>query len=154
MNLITTTMIKFKDTMNRWRTLSLFKETAPKKDFVIYTLDEARILFVESNDPTGYKFSTECLGGYNHWKALKNSGVAEHIEEWEEELEIKLRSTSVLNMLKLAEGDKGYQANKFLIDGGWKQKTAGRPSKKDINKNLQVKTKAYSEFNNVRDLKR
>ena len=140
--------------MNRWRTLSLFKETAPTKTFILFTMDEARALYVATNDPTGYKFATEQLGGWKHWKAVCNSNALyEHIQTWEEELEIKLRSTSLGHMLELAQGDKGYQANKFLIDGGWKQKTAGRPSKAAIKKETKIQAKVYSEFNNVRDLR-
>ena len=144
----------FKDTMNRWRTLSLFKETAPKKDFVLFTMEEARELYVGLDDPTGYKFAIEHLGGWKHWKSICNSNALyEHIQGWEEELEIKLRSSSLRHMLKLAQGDKGYQANKFLIDGGWKQKVAGRPSKESIKKETKIQAKVYSEFNNVRDLR-
>jgi len=56
-------------------------------------------------------------------------------------------------MLKLSEGDKGYQANKLLIDCGWKQKVAGRHSKAAIKKETQMQAKAYEEFNNVVDLR-
>ena len=56
-------------------------------------------------------------------------------------------------MHKLADGDKGYQANKFLVDGGWKQKTAGRPTRKAVEKEVKMQARAYEEFNNVVDLK-
>lgn len=148
-------MNKFKDTMNRWRTQSLFKETATMdKTSIVYTMEEARKLFVATDDPTGYTFAIEHLGGWKHWLALRNSTpVNNHIEEWMEELEIKLRAGSLKNMLKLAVGDKGYQANKFLIDGGWKQKTAGRPTKAAIHKETRMQAKTYEEFNGVADLK-
>lgn len=148
-------MNKFKDTIGRFRTVSLFKETAiTGKDFVLFTMQEARDLYVASDDPTGYKFATEHLGGWKHWLSLKNSTkVNDFIVEWEEELEVKLRSMSLDNMLKLSKGDKGYQASKFLIDGGWKQKVAGRPSKAAIKRETRIQAKAYEEFNNVVDLK-
>lgn len=148
-------MNKFKDTIGRFRTVSLFKETAvTDKSFVLFTMQEARELFVACDDPTGYRFATEHLGGWKHWLSLKNSSkVNEFIVQWEEELEVKLRSQSLGNMLKLSKGDKGYQANKFLIDGGWKQKTAGRPSKEAIKKETRIQARAYEEFNNVVDLK-
>lgn len=69
-------MSKFKDSMNRWVTRGLFKETAITTDeFVLMTLDEARKKYLACGDPTGYVFATEHLGGYKHWKALKNSPV-------------------------------------------------------------------------------
>ena len=51
-------MDKFKDSINRFRTVSLFKETAKTKEFVLFTMDEARALFVATDDPTGYTFAT------------------------------------------------------------------------------------------------
>jgi len=148
-------MNKFKDTIGRFRTVSLFKETCiGDKSFILYTMQEARDLYVATNDPTGYTFAGEHLGGWKHWIALKNSSrVNVFIEEWEEELDIKLRSMSLENMLKLSKSDKGYQANKFLIDGGWKQKKAGRPTKAAIKKETRILAKAYEEFDNVVDLK-
>ena len=147
-------MNKFKDTINRFRTVSLFKETAKSSEFVIFTMEEARVLFVASDDPTGYKFATEHLGGWKHWLELRESNpVNKYIEQWLDELDVKLRSMALGNMLKLSQGDKGYQANKFLVDGGWKQKTAGRPTKAAIQKETQVRSKAYEEFNTVVDLK-
>ena len=134
--------------------MSLFKETAgPEKGFILYTFEEARQLFIECNDPTGYMFATTYLGGWKHWLALKNSpSITEELDSWEEELQIKLRAESVANMIILSTGDKGYQANKFLVDGGWIKKGAGRPTKASVKKAIRQKVTEYDEFKNVVDL--
>ncbi len=147
---------KFKDSQNRWRTKSLFWNIAlTPKEHVLFTFEEARILFLETNDPTGYRFAVDHLGGWKHFLLIKQSPViGDKIAEWEEELEIKLRSESVRNMMKLSQGDKGYQANKFLIDGGWIQKKAGRPTKEAIKKNHKMQQNMYAELEGSVDLKK
>ena len=133
--------------MNRWITSGLFKETAQSKNFIVYTLKEARKLFVECNDPTGYQFATTHLGGYDHWLALKESPALMHyILAWEEELEVKLRSEALVSILTMSKTDKGYQAAKFLVDGGWKPKTSGRPTKALIKKESAIRNRMYDEF--------
>ncbi len=148
-------MTKFKDTMQRWRTLSLFKETASlPKEHVLFTFEEARTLYIECGDPTGYLFAVKHLGGWKHWLMMKNSSaLSSKIEEWEEELEVKLRSDAVKNMIKLSDGDKGYQANKFLVDGGWLRRKAGRPTKESINKEKKIQAELYTELESSVDLK-
>ena len=148
-------MSKFKDIMNRWRTLSLFQETAPQpKENVLFTFEEARQLYLECNDPTGYLFATKYLGGWKHYEILKASQqVLERIEEWEWELEVKLRAEAVSHMITLSQGDKGYQANKFLVDGGWIQKKAGRPTKEQTKKAIKQHLTEYSSLEGSVDLK-
>ena len=126
----------FKDSCSRWLTTGLFKETAMgDKNFIIMTLEEGRKKFVELEDMTGYKFSQEHLGGYAHWKALEASTFAPHIEDWREELEVKLRCKALENIA--AEASEGhYQANKFLADRGWDTRGAGRPSKLEKEKKV------------------
>lgn len=124
------------------------------REYVIYTFEEARKLYIECNDPTGYVFATTHLGGWKHFNALKKSGkLIDEIERWEDELEIKLRAEAVANMIKLSAGDKGYQANKFLVDGGWIQKKAGRPSKEATRKAVKQHLDEYKELNGSVDLR-
>jgi hypothetical protein len=126
----------FKDVMNRWMTSGLFHETATKDTTPLYTLEEARKTFVDLGDMTGYKFSQKMLGGYAHWKALEASGVmSNHIEDWREELEVKLRCEGLERIV--SESEEGhYQANKFLVDRGWDTRAAGRPSKLEVEKKV------------------
>ena len=140
-------MNKFKDIMGRWITSGLFKETAQKKGYIIYTIDEARAFFIECNDPTGYLFAITFLGGWKHWLALQESpALAHHLLQWEEELEVKMRSENLQLVVQEAKGEKGYQAAKYLVEAGWKKKEAGRPSKASIKKESKLRASIYDEF--------
>lgn len=136
----------FKDSMNRWVTVGLFKETAgPNKDYVCMSLDEARQKFIDCDDMTGYTFAVTHLGGYKHWKAILSSPVLrEYIEEWEEELEVKKRAAALQRIEKEARTGH-FQANKFLTDRGWQTRKAGRPSNEEVEKNLKREGKLQNE---------
>jgi hypothetical protein len=138
----------FRDSMKRFITSGLFHETAQQKDYVIYTLDEARALYVDCNDPTGYQFANLYLGGYKHWLALKESqALAHHILQWEDELEVKLRSEALVRIHTHSKGKDGYQASKYLAEAGWSKQGVGRPSKAQIEKEAKLRSRTYDEFN-------
>lgn len=138
----------FKDVMGRWITSGLFKETAQKDDYVIYTLDDARKWYMECNDPTSYLFATSFLDGYKHWLALKESpALAHHLLQWEDELEVKMRSEALNRIYTYSKGKDGYQASKYLVEAGWLKKKAGRPSKAQIAKETRLRAQTYKEFN-------
>lgn len=136
----------FKDSCNRWLTSGLFYECRDQDlTFARFTLwDEDRIVkgvhlisarqcFVSCTDPTEYEFATTYLGGWAHWKEIQASNVMkEHIASWRDELEVKLRAEAIRQIALLAKTDKGYQAAKFIADKGWKIRTAGAPSKEEI----------------------
>lgn len=139
-------MSKFKDCVNRWVTVGLFAETAgPNKEFILWTLDEAKDLYLKTRDITGYTFAKQHLGGLSHWKALKASPTLSPIlEEWEEEMEIMKRAEALLRIEAEARGGH-YQANKFLADRGWDLRIAGRPSKAEVEKELNKQAKIASK---------
>lgn len=140
----------FKDTQGRWITVGLFKETATRQDkYVLFSLEEAKRLYIACGDPTGYMFATEHLGGWQHWLALQESQMKPILAQWEEELEAKIRAGAVMDIMKRAGSDKGYQAEKWLADGGWKPKEVGRPTRERIERESRVKSKMYAEFDNV-----
>lgn len=144
-------MNKFKDSMNRWLTTGLFKETSQMPQFVVWTLEEAKQLYLATDDPTGYTFATEHLGGWSHWLALHASpNLRGILKSWEEELEVKLRAAALQEVLKHSKSDKGYQAAKYLVEAGWKPKEIGRPSREKIEKEARIKSRMYAEFKDLR----
>ena len=148
-------MDKFKDKMNRWRTRSLFKEFSTDPESVLFTLDEARALFIECEDVTGYTFSQEHLGGWKHWLAIRKSPqLSAAIDEWIDELEVKLRVRGVKNLIRIAGSDKGMQAARYLADAGWRDKTQGRPTKEKIQKEARAMNREYEEFEDAPDLQK
>ena len=136
----------FKDSMNRWVTVGLFEETAgPNKDFVIMSLDEARKAFVSCGDLTGYIFAENYLGGWPHWQAILSSPrLSEEVEKWVDELDVKKRAASLQRIEEKAE-EGHYHSNKFLADRGWSTRPAGRPSKDEVEKNINREKRLQAE---------
>jgi hypothetical protein len=145
---------KFKDSSNRWLKKGLFHEYATEPTGAIYHIEDAKQLYMACRDITGYEFATRHLGGWQHWKAMKASPFMEPIlKEWEEELEVSLRSEAIKQIVKTSETDKGYQAAKYLADRGWAIRSAGKPSKQEVQREARVESKMYSEFDKVVKIK-
>lgn len=150
---------KLQDSMGRPLTQSLFLETN-YSEYAVYTLKDddyeykgkfypsLKKLFLQEEDPTEYAFATKHLLGWQHWKRLcDNKALLKHIEEWREELELKLRCQAVRDMQNLCASENGnYSAAKFLADRGWEKRAAGRPSKAEKERHLRVEDRINEEF--------
>lgn len=150
---------KLQDTLGRPLTQSLFLELQ-YSEYAVYTLKEddyvyknvlypsLKKLYLKEEDPTEYAFATKHLLGWQHWKRLcENKAIAKHIEEWREELELKLRCQAIRDMQNLCASESGnYSAAKFLADRGWEKRGAGRPSKADKERHLRIEERIDSEF--------
>lgn len=148
---------QFLDSSGRPLTQSLFLETGYSSD-ALYTLKEVdseyngkvypsiKRLYVEMADPTEYKFATEYLLSWKHWQRIcENKFLRKHIDEWREELEVKLRSQATVNLIN--ESRKGsYQAAKWVADKGWDQRTAGRPTKAEKERQEKINERVNDEY--------
>jgi len=104
-------------------------------------------LFVACDDPTEYEFANKYLGGWSHWKEVQASEVMKpYIAVWREEQEIRLRANAIKQIALLAKSDKGFQAAKFIADKGWKVRTAGAPSKEEVEGMKAVEKAVNKEF--------
>jgi len=145
-------------------TQSLFLEIG-YTDYSYYTLKEddytykgkvypsLKKLYLEHEDPTEYDFANKFLLGWKHWqKICGNRQILKHVEEWREELELKLRSQAVRDMIDQSVDKGSFQASKWLADRGWDKKAAGRPSQVEAKKDQRVKEALNAEFeeDNVR----
>lgn len=148
---------KMVDVMNRPLTQSLFLEIGYNED-AMFTLKDndhehngktyysLKRLYLEMGDPTEYEFAITYLLGWKHWQRLcENRALRKHIDEWREELEVKLRCRGIKSMMFAAAGGN-YQAAKFLADRGWDNKGAGRPSKADVDREVKIQADIRSEF--------
>lgn len=130
----------FKDVMGRALTQSLFLEHNYDTDFAYYTLDDEdkeykgktypslKKLYIASDDPIEYEFANTYLLGWAHWqKICGNKILLRHVEQWREELELKIASEGFRTILDQSENN--VQATKWLIEKGWKKQGAGRPKK-------------------------
>lgn len=125
-----------------------YETTLSDKASVIYTLKDRDHegykslyrLYMEYDDPTEYSFAIACLDSYDHWTVLcQCSWFKPYISRWRKELEVRAKAKALLAIKALAddpEAKEHYQASKYMLTGGWKDKTsgrgAGRPSKEDV----------------------
>lgn len=148
---------KFKDVMGRPLTQGLFLEIQYDTKFAYYTLTdedkeyEGKIypslkrLYLEMEDPVEYEFANTYLLGWKHWMRMcGNAMLLSHIEEWRNELELKLASTGVRMMMDQAEDN--MQAAKWLAERGWAKRGAGRPAKEEKEKDRNLQEYLNGEF--------
>lgn len=149
----------FLDGEGRPLTQSLFLEIGYSPS-AIYTLKEydfeyeGRTLicikqkYLEATDPTEYDFANKYFLGWKHWMRIcENKVIRKHIDEWREELEVKLRATGVKQILAAASGkEPSFQAAKWIADKGWVQKQAGRPSKSELEREKRIQAGMAEEY--------
>jgi len=103
-------------------------------------------LYLLEEDPTEYEFANKYFLGWKHWQRLgENKLIRKYIDEWREELELKLRSRAVQAMMvQSRKGNAG--ASKWLADKGWAQRGAGRPTKAEIEREKQLAANIDNEY--------
>lgn len=148
------------DSMGRPLTQTLFLEVGYSSE-AVYTLKEIdhvyngkcypsiKRLYLEMEDPTEYDFAVTYFLGWKHWNRIcANKLLLKHIEEWREELELKLRSRAIRQAMQAAASSGGnFQAAKWLADRGWANKGAGRPSKDEVEREARIREQIDDEFN-------
>jgi hypothetical protein len=138
-------------------TQSLFLEVG-YSDEAIYTLKEIdytyngklyksmKLLYMEMADPTEYEFATTYLLGWKHWMRIcENKILRKHIDEWREELEVKLRCEAARQVMSQAKSGS-FQASKWVADKGWGARGAGRPSKLEQEKHKRINEVIENEY--------
>lgn len=152
-------MNKFSTDNNVHYTNALFKEyNVTEPELAIYTTASDDITengktyisirkqYLLLEDPTEYEIASKYFDSWTHWKKVKESSkLKSDVEEWREELEVKLRSKGVKGVYhKALDGD--YQANKWLAERGFTgKKTArrGAPSKAEITGEARKAAKVF-----------
>ena len=142
----------FRNPMGRRYLRALFfEEVGEDKSTVVYTLKREDHLgypslyrlYMETADPTEYQFALRHLDGWSHWKELSAAEwFKPFIDEWRHELEVMLRSKALSAVLTVADdksNNRSYNANKYLLEGGWKpveKSKRGRPSKDEVQREI------------------
>lgn len=167
-------MSQFKDpTTGNFYTQSLFFEICGSdKSKAIYTLKEhdhevngvtyksLKRIYLSYANPHEYEFATENFYSWRHWERVcKNGLIAPYVQEWRDELEIKLRSMGVKEHIRqIQEGGKGaLAAARYLANKEWLDKRgAGRPTKDEVNRELKsvanTKKVVASDLARIRDV--
>jgi len=153
--------MNFKDSRGRPLTQGLFLEIGYNTEFAEYTLKDddfeyegklypsLKKLYIKMADPIEYNFATTHLGSWEQWQRISNNKILKkYIDPWRKELELKLRSEAVAEVIKFSKTDKGFQAAKWLADKGF-DKRAGRPSKEEIEAEKRFQSHMRDDFDDV-----
>jgi len=149
----------YTDKMGRFMTKSLFVETILKEQSdkgikPMYSLTgvagytDIRQMYLDALDPTGYIFAIEAFDSWKHFQYLSTlAWFAKHLEDWSDELEIKIRSQGLAALMRTAitEGSRGTTAAKYIADAGWRTKR-GRPSKEEIEREKKQAARLKDEL--------
>lgn len=154
---MTTKQEQMLDSMGKMRTQSLFLELG-YSDEAIFTLKDEdyqyngrnlislKRLYLEMEDPTEYEFAVAYLLGWRHWQRMcENKAIRSYIDEWRDELEVKLRCRAVGDAIRAARTGN-FQAAKWVADRGWATRGAGRPTKADVEHEKKVQAKINDEY--------
>lgn len=145
---------EMKNTNGQWLKAALFFEHDQREPRqAVYTLKDEdlkhkgktyvslKAIYLKYNHaPTlEYEFANDHLGGWQHWEQLcKSPVVGPEIDMWREELEVKLRASSVKEVISVSKTEKGFQAARWLAESGYVPKAAGRPSKEQVEREARI----------------
>ena len=156
MNIDKSTM---RDDRGRPKTQSLFLEATYERDAIYTFKDEdytfegklyisIKKLYLEFEDITEYEFANKYFLGWKHWQRIcDNQVLARWIVPWREELELKIRSQAIRDIVCMSAEEGSFQASKWLSDRGWDKKAVGRPSKAEQERESNMKSRLDEEFN-------
>jgi hypothetical protein len=121
----------------------------PKEGYVCF-----RTKYVNDGDPTGYTTAMGTLGDFTYWEFLMAvPWFREAKENWDRELDAKLKSEGMKKIRELAKGEdpKALQAARFLATQEYKKGSGaslkrGRPTKEEIEGNLKAETRAAKDI--------
>lgn len=135
------------DSKGQRLTVGLFEELS--RDDVTakpaFLLSDWRKKYVELSDPTGYQAAMELLGDWDHWQLLcENKRFAEHLAKWNLEVEAKLRSAGVVQLMKQSKGPQGTAAARWLAEAGFverdKRKKKDKAEEEAMSKEVKTRT--------------
>ena len=151
---------KFKNNSGQYLLKALFWETnSETPDQILYTLKDEdykgfpslRRLYLETNDETEYVFASRYFYSWEHWKKVSESSIIKpSVEEWREELQLRILNASLNKIKKIAEGAgrDAFAAQKYLIEKPWLKKPVkrvGRPDKVETPIDTKLLSKTLEE---------
>lgn len=150
---------KLLDVRGRPLTQSLFLEIGYNVDYAIYTLKDydhvydgvnypsLKRLYLAHEDPLEYDFANTYLYSWDQWQRLCDSRVtAPHIEKWRYELNLKLSSQAVRDIISSTEDEGGFQARKYVAERAWNKNAVGRPKKDTSEMDKKIEERLNDEF--------
>ena len=149
----------------RYRTNSLFVEFNTLEEPALFTIlkedktkdgvlyPSLRRIYMDCLDPTEQKFVNDVFGGdWDQWRKITRSDYLRNalkLDEWQPELEVRLRSLGITGMVNIAK-DTSHKSSgaaaKWLAEGGWRARERGRPSKEELEGRAKVEEQLGHEF--------
>lgn len=146
------------------RGLFLEQSYSHDKNLCLYTLRNEDYLglpslyrlYIEMDDPTEYLFAKAYFEDVDHWDQIcLQEWFKPYIASWRHELELKVKAHALARIrLEAKSSQNSFQANKFLLSNGWKEKGGkGRPTKADISeaadKLVRVNNQLTEDFERI-----
>jgi len=111
------------------------------------TFPSLKRLFLQMEDLIEYDFASTYLLSWNHWQRICNNKIfTKKVGEWRVELELKIRSQAVSDIINMTAEEKSFQAAKWLADKGWDKRGAGRPSKEQVERESGMQRALQDEY--------
>jgi hypothetical protein len=121
--------------VSRRPTRKLFKEYVPEGT---ESIDVWRERFVAERDVTEYRGAMALVGSWQEWERFKKewSAFSGIVDTWVAEIEVILRSEAIHSICGKI-GDEVVAA-KWIAEGKYQQKTAGKPSKAMVTREAKI----------------
>lgn len=130
---------KVVDSYGRRVVLSLFSEFSRGDYTPLWSLrKDWKQVYVDIADPTEYETAMCLIGNWEHYSLIRNHPKIKPImDEWAEEVSIKLKSAAFRKLEKLSATPNGTAAAKYLSEGhfygkGRKTKQVEEEKQKDV----------------------
>lgn len=151
-------MAKYKDAQGRFMTRGLFDETISSElrakmepPFTLADEDKGKYkslkqIYMSYDSPSEYDFAMDIFDSWPHWDKLSNcTWFIPYLEAWQEEKEIKMRGLGIKRMADLAASGN-INAAKWIAEGGWIEKKAGRPTKEKVKGELKKQARIKQDL--------
>lgn len=136
-----------KDSAGRVATSSMFKQYNKRGTECI---EDWRERFVATLDPTEYAGAIELVGSWSAWTRLKKNWPSFqklHLDDWLDEIEVRMKSLAMRSLIMEAQKEVGSgNAAKFIAEGKYKEKRAGRPTKAEVARRTKIDSELDSRI--------
>lgn len=122
------------DSTGRRLTVGLFEELSDGDGSTkpVFKLADWRKVYVDIADPTDYEAAMVLIGNWEHWLALvENKRFYAELVKWRQEVDVKLKSAAIKNLVKQSKSDKGTAAAKWLAEHGYADKAKKTKKQED-----------------------
>lgn len=116
-------------------------------------INKWREVFVNTLDPTEYQGGIALVGSWSSWLKFKRNWPSFqrlYLDDWLEEIEIRLKSIAIKSLTADALTNGGAAA-KFIAEGKYKERKAGRPSKESVIKQTRIDAELEKRIANDRE---